>query len=284
MMPAVGQGQGSDPCAGADVVVLPEGMRLHRFAEIDSTMVEAARLARETGIGGHVVWADIQTAGRGRRGTAWLSPPGNLHVSVVLDPTGPPAAAARLAFSAALAMAEAVSAVLADRGPVVQVKWPNDVLLGGGKVAGILLESVAVAGRPGLVVVGMGLNVARKPPRELTGYATAALADHGPPPRTGAVLTILLDRLQTWARTLATHGFGPLRDAWLARAAGLGDPIRVRSGTGPERTGRFAGLDEDGALLLGPAAGSGLPERVLAGEVFLTGVGSNGEAGHAAGN
>src|SRR5919198_6069394 len=169
-----------------DALSLPEGFRLHRYETIGSTNDEARRLAREGAPAGTLVWAVAQSAGRGRRGHLWQSPPGNLYLSLVLRPDVPPALAPQLGFIAALALGDALDQ-LAGPGLQLRYKWPNDVLAEGRKIAGILLESeTAGAGRLEFVIIGIGVNIASAP-RDLE-YPATSLADQGLPGITPAAL------------------------------------------------------------------------------------------------
>jgi len=243
--------------------LLPEGYRLLRYDSIGSTNDEAKALARAGAAEGTLVWAGEQIAGRGRRGRLWLSPPGNLYVSLVMRPAAAPARAAQLGFVAALALAEEVGALC---GPSIDVtcKWPNDVLIAGRKLAGILLESeITDNDIIDFVVIGTGANLASTPSG--VEYPATSLAEQGFPEISPAqLLQAYIRRFDFWARIWREEGFAPIREAWLARAAGLGEEIRVRL----EQAmlyGRFLDLDNDGALLLGMENGA---RRIAAGEVF----------------
>ena len=159
-------------------VVLPAGYRLAAFESLDSTNAQARRMATDGVPDGTVVWAASQTAGRGRQGRQWQSPKGNLYCSIVIRPEMPAAEAAQLSFVTALALGDAVSDLLPG-GAELHYKWPNDLLLGGCKLAGILLESSgAVGGRLDWLVVGAGLNVADHP--DVTdGYRATSLRAAG---------------------------------------------------------------------------------------------------------
>jgi len=235
--------------------------RVASFGAIDSTNEEAKRQARRGAPEGTVIWAREQTAGRGRRGRGFFSPPGNLFVSVLLRPERSAAEAAQLGFAAALAVAETVAPLLPGTARL-GLKWPNDVLLDGRKLCGILLESQASDGRLDWLVVGIGVNVARYP--DSVDHPATALAAAGASTTVEALLEVLAERLKVWYERWLADGFAPLREAWLARAEGLGAAIRVRL-PGGESEGRFAGLDDEGALLLEDAAGC---RRIAAGEVF----------------
>lgn len=245
---------------------LPPSYRVVAYGAVGSTNIEAASLAREGALDGTVVWASEQTAGRGRSGRAWTSPPGNLYLSLILRPGCPPSRAAQLSFLPALALGDALAELL-PAGPEIRFKWPNDVLLDGAKVAGILLEAEGTAeARVRWVILGMGVNLRDHPPDTETA-ATDVLAATGTALAPERALEALLAAIDRWRGRWEADGFAPLREAWLARAKGLGEPIRVRL---PRTTlqGRFAGLDHDGALLLD--TGEATPIRIGAGDVFYS--------------
>jgi BirA family biotin operon repressor/biotin-[acetyl-CoA-carboxylase] ligase len=242
---------------------LPEGFRLCHYATLGSTNDEAKALARAGAPGGTLVWADEQTAGRGRRGRVWLSPPGNLYLSLVLRPDGAPARAAQLSFVAALGLGDALVALT---GPALQLryKWPNDLLANDRKFAGILLESeTSSSDSVDFVVVGVGVNIVLAP--DDVEFPATSLAAQGVATVTPAALLAGFARhFEIWALRWRAEGFAPVRAAWLARASGLGEQVRVRL----ERStlcGRFLDLDDDGALVLDGAQGR---RRIAAGEVF----------------
>jgi BirA family transcriptional regulator, biotin operon repressor / biotin---[acetyl-CoA-carboxylase] ligase len=235
--------------------VLPDGWTLVALDSVGSTNDEAARLADAGAPEGTVVWSREQTGGRGRRGRHWASPVGNLYTSTILRPDCAAPRAAELGFAAALAVADIVPA-----GREVRVKWPNDVLVDGGKIAGILLESaVGQSGQVQHVVAGIGVNVGFAPQLPEMRYPGSALS--------GSVETALeklaaalAARLAEWRR----EGFATVRAAWLAKAGPLGAEVDVKLGEGLVR-GRFAGLDREGALLLETASG---PRRIVSGELL----------------
>lgn len=242
---------------------LGEGYRLVSCGTVGSTNDEAKRLARAGAEAGTLVWAREQTAGRGRRGRTWVSRPGNLYLSLVLRPTCPADRAAQLGFVAALA----VGGVLDDalRAPrAVTYKWPNDVLAGGRKIAGILLESeMGEQGVLSFLVVGVGLNLASAPP-DAEFPATSVLAETGSAVEPAIMLEAFARHFRSWATRWREEGFAPVRAAWRAHAAALGEPIRVRLDTATLH-GRFVDIDEQGALLLDTAGGQ---RRISAGEIF----------------
>jgi BirA family biotin operon repressor/biotin-[acetyl-CoA-carboxylase] ligase len=233
----------------------PRGYRKAHHADIDSTNSEARRLAEAGDVGAIWIVADRQTAGRGRRGRVWQTQQGNLAATLLLRPEG--TQVSQLSFAAALAVSDMVSAFAPGAG--ISVKWPNDVLAGGRKIAGILLEA-----GPGWLAVGMGINLAAAP--EGTEFPAIALASLGvTPPSPDAALTVIANRFARWYGIWVEDGFEPLRTTWLARADGLGAPIRARL-SHEERHGVFEGIDADGALLLNE---QGLVRPIAAGEVFF---------------
>lgn len=238
---------------------LPAPFRLIGLDRVGSTNDEARRLALAGAAADLlVVQAIEQTAGRGRRGRAWVSPPGNLHCSFVIA-IDSLANAAQLGFVAAVAVVDALSELVP--GAAFTAKWPNDVLMDGRKVAGMLLEP---AGESWLIL-GIGVDVAACPPPDSVLYPAAALAHAGYGGDAAAVLDAVCRHLGPWVETWRREGFAPLRGAWIARARGIGEPVVVRL-EAETLTGLFAGLDEQGALLLD--AGS-IVRRIMAGDVYF---------------
>jgi len=232
----------------------PGGYRLIQLDEVDSTNSEARRLA-EAGEQGPVwITADRQTAGRGRRGRVWEQGSGNLAATLLI--VQPPPDYAQLSFAAALAVAD-TAAHFAPAAPIA-VKWPNDVLADGRKMAGILLEA-----GPGWLAVGIGINLSHFP--EGTEFPATALSSFTTPPPPADALAVLAVRFAHWYGAWMDEGFEVLRAAWLARAGGLGAPIRARL---PHETrhGLFEGIDGNGALLLNE---QGVVTAIAAGEVFF---------------
>jgi BirA family transcriptional regulator, biotin operon repressor / biotin---[acetyl-CoA-carboxylase] ligase len=237
------------------------GVRHIAHDTLGSTNAEALALARAGERGPLWITAKTQSAGRGRRGNAWISAPGNLFATLLLTEPSPPAQAPQVSFVAALALHDAVSEVAPQLAPALTVKWPNDLLLGGNKLAGILIEGDSETCFA--VAVGIGVNCASHP-AETTHPATnlAAGGAQVTPERLFLALAAAMQRrLAQWQRGEA---FAGIRTDWLKRAASLGEDIRVRL---PERelSGRFEGLDEAGRLLLKSASGV---TTVTAGEVF----------------
>lgn len=239
---------------------LPAGYRRIAHDRVASTNDEARRLAEAGAAEGLVVTGGVQTAGRGRQGRAWASPHGNLYASFLLRPAVKPANAGELGFGAAVAVAETVEHLA--HGVDAKCKWPNDVLVGGKKIAGILLESRGTPEKLDWLIAGIGVNVAEAP--ETTGWPATSLAALGGDPSVERALEILAAGLEHWYRHWLAEGFAPLRQAWLARAHALGESLKIRR-NGDEREGRFAGLDPSGALVLELAGGR--RETISYGEV-----------------
>lgn len=239
--------------------------RIEQVEETDSTN-EACRLRALAGEpAGLVIRADRQSAGRGRRGRSWSSPSGNLYASLLLRPQRPISEAAALGFVAVIAVGDAVESLLPPSAEV-RHKWPNDLLVNGRKVSGVLLETQAGPdGRPDFLVLGIGVNLADHPAG--TSYPATDLRAEGAgliAPQ--ALLERLLAAFSPLYDVWEAEGFGALLPAWRRRAAGLGERIEVRL----EReavSGIFRDLAPDGTLLLALADGS--ERRISAGDVYF---------------
>lgn len=215
-----------------------------------------------------VLVAERQTAGRGRRGRAWLAWSGASLTFSVLWPIPPQTPApAGLSLVAGLALAVALEKL--DY-PAIQLKWPNDVLMDGGKVAGILVELQSSRGRPSAAVIGIGVNVALPPGAVIPDQpAVTSLAEGvATQPDRNRILAAILAELQDFLDLYGVAGFGALRGAWEQRNRFAGMPVRIL-GEGGVAEGVCGGVDEDGALLL--QTGGGL-RRILSGEVSLRGL------------
>ncbi len=216
---------------------------------LPSTQTAAIAEARAGAAEGLAIMARQQSAGRGRGARAWSSPRGNLAISVVLRPAAPIRDAPRWALRAAVALAEA----LLPHAPTLRLKWPNDVMLGEAKLAGILAEADAAPdGSIAHLVLGIGANLAYAP--ALPDRPTACLPAPAPAPE--AMADALLAAIARWH----VAPFHAVRQAWLARGPDLGTLLRFRDG----RAGLFAGLAEDGNLLLDTGRGI---QTVIAGEL-----------------
>lgn len=194
---------------------------------------------------GLAILAHRQTAGRGREGRAWSTPAGNLAISVLLRPRGPARHAPVWALFGAVTLAEALAPHLPDPA-ALRLKWPNDLLLGGAKLGGMLCESATdAAGRLDWLVIGLGANLAQAP--AVPGRATARLPQPVPPE---AVAGGLIRAMETWRHRPAAEVIA----AWTARGPDRGSLLTLRAASG-DTSGRYAGLAEDGALLLETDAG-----------------------------
>jgi len=243
---------------------LPPGYQLFSYDSVGSTNDEAKRLARKGALEGTVVWASEQTAGRGRRGRVWASPRGNLYASLILRPDCPPLHAAQFGFVAALGIGNALGAMLPQL-EGLSYKWPNDVLVNGRKIAGILLESeMTTTDKLTFLILGIGVNLLSSP--RLAEYSATSAAEEGlGDVSPAALLEEFVRYFHSWKSHWRSEGFTPVRAAWLARAASHGELIRVRLGTGT-LCGRFLGIDEMGALLL---EGAEEQHRISAGDILL---------------
>jgi BirA family biotin operon repressor/biotin-[acetyl-CoA-carboxylase] ligase len=242
------------------------GRALYVHERLDSTNDEAHRLAEAGALHGTTVIAEAQDAGRGRRGRAWVTPPGkSLALSVVLRPELSPARAPELTFCAALAVCEVAQAAGA---PAAAIKWPNDVECRGRKLAGLLAEMRAQGDRVAHVVLGIGFNVNLEEsdlPEELRTTATSLRMERGGEPiaRT-LVCARLLARLESWLSVHEAEGFSPIRARWRELSSTLRRRVRAEIGT-DTIVGEAEDLAEDGALIVRTDAG--LAVRVVAGDV-----------------
>jgi BirA family transcriptional regulator, biotin operon repressor / biotin---[acetyl-CoA-carboxylase] ligase len=233
------------------------GKRVVVLDLVDSSNAEALRRAGAGERGPLWIVAKQQSAGRGRRGRVWTSLAGNLYATLLLTDPALPAAAPQLSFVAALALHDAAAARVAG----LALKWPNDLLCRGRKIAGILIEG---EGDPLAVAVGIGVNCRHHP--EIAEFPATDFAAEGADVGAAALFEDLAAameaRLLQWNRG---SGFAGIRAAWLARAAGVGGPVTVRL-SGRETTGRFETIDEKGRLML--RTGSGDLAAIAAGDVF----------------
>lgn len=232
--------------------------------EVDSTLSHATRIAA-TLTGPTWILALKQTAGRARRGRSWSDPVGNFSATLVLQPKGPIDQQALRSFIAALALFDAIVSVT-GRTAGLALKWPNDVLLNGGKVAGILLESASGAGGHALLI-GIGVNLLNLPDAVEKGATrpVSLLSETGARVSPEEFLNTIAPAFARYETQFNAYGFAPIRTAWLARAARLGQVITARTGQ-LETTGTFETIDERGALILNTAQGR---QAISAGEVFF---------------
>lgn len=229
--------------------------RLIHLPETGSTNTDA--MARALAGDALPFWlmADRQTAGKGRSGRAWVSAPGNLQISLALALSCPPAIAAQLSLVAGVAVADALLGVAPELAGRLRLKWPNDILAGPAKLGGILVETAGGGPGGGLIaVVGIGVNVASAPPVE--GRAVTSLRSNGHHTSVDELVVALREAIDSafvlWEEG---RGFRSVRTRWLKAALPMGTALKVH--TGSEVTvGAFAGLDEDGALLLEVSGGA----------------------------
>lgn len=243
-----------------------QGVRLLALGEVDSTNAEARRLIEAGERGPLWIFAERQTKGRGRLGRDWISPAGNLHASLVCSGFGEVVIAPQLGFVAGVAAIRALRAAAGDR--AFALKWPNDLMLDGAKLGGILLECVNIptgdprAPQAPVAIVGIGINCAEAP-RDLP-YEARALGPASP--SATALFTQLSDSfvvaLDIWREGA---GFSQIRNEWLAGAFGLGQEIRVALAN-ETIDGRFTSIDASGRLMLEASAGLRVVE---AGDVLL---------------
>lgn len=244
-----------------------------RHVQLVSTNDEAMACGRRGDPGRLWIIADAQSGGRGRKGRVWSSPPGNLYASLLLIDPAPPRRAPELGFVASVALAHALRDVLAGDARLA-IKWPNDILFDGAKLAGILLESAAAPDGRLACVAGMGVNCARHPDDTLYP-ATNLAAIAGRPVAPQAVFEGLSAAMAHWLDVWAEGaGFAAIRAEWLSLAAGLGARISVAR---PSETleGVFETIDATGRLILERASGQ---VAVEAGDVFLSARPTNASA------
>ena len=245
-------------------ISLPSPYNLIELESTDSTNEEAKRLALDGAPEGTVVWARKQTAGKGRRGRSWVSGEGNLFCSILLKPECHAFKAVQLSFIASLSMAEAAASVL-PKGTFVNCKWPNDVLVEGRKISGILLETQTVPlGGMDWMVIGAGLNITDFP-EDVEFPATSLVREKAREVSAGEMLETFCLRFLAGYVTWKNLGFEPARKAWLKRAAWLGEEITVRLDHETLK-GEFKELDKDGTLIL---LHNGVERRITAGDVFV---------------
>jgi BirA family biotin operon repressor/biotin-[acetyl-CoA-carboxylase] ligase len=236
--------------------------RLEQYDALASTSDDCIRRAKSGEPEGLAILALRQTAGRGSRGRQWEAPAGNLNLSVLLRPKLPMAQFSVFPLLAGIAVGDAISAFLpADTAPVL--KWPNDVLLAGAKLAGILIDAAPDNDASGWLVIGIGINLAAAP--QLAGRRTTTLEQHGGQAKPPQAARMVLDFLGHWLDVLDHSGIAPIIDAWQQRGHAIGTQLHL-TGINSEVTGRFAGLSPSGELLLN--VGNRI-ERFQTGEILL---------------
>jgi len=237
------------------------------LGDVASTNLECMERARAGDAGQLWITAVRQTGGRARRGRNWVSEPGNLYSSLLLIDPAPWEALASLPLMVTIAVYDAVASVLpGDARSELKIKWPNDVLINGRKTAGILIEAEQLADGRRAVVIGCGINVAHRPETGL--YPATCLAEQGSaatPQELFARLVVSMDNvLNDWDQG---RGLSSIRDAWIERAQGIGQPVTVNL---PDRQihGLFDGIDNEGRLMLAMPDGS--KQMIASGDVFFS--------------
>lgn len=235
-------------------------------SETSSTNSDAFRLAEQGADEGTVVLADSQSGGKGRMGRVWVSPQGvNLYASIILRPQVMPYEAAQLTFLSAVAVARSIELVA---GLKPEIKWPNDVLISGRKIAGLLNEMSSETDRVNFVILGIGVNLnmnSEQFPQDLRYPATSLLLELGHPVQRAQFAAVMLNELDRLYTDFLAKGFGPVREEWQQRCNAAGRRIEVSDGGAVMQSGLFAGIDTDGALLM--RLDSGGTERVISGDV-----------------
>ena len=237
-----------------DALDWPVGYGRRVLETVDSTNAEAARIAASLA-GPEWILALRQTAGRGRRGRIWTDPEGNFAATLVMQPREAPSKIALRSFVAALALYD-VCIAATGRAAGLSLKWPNDVLLNGGKLAGILLESAGNGASSSYFAIGFGVNLVTAP--EAIDVERGAVPPVSLMSETGIkiapeeFLNLLAPVYARYEAQFVTYGFAPIRTAWLDRAARLGEVITARTSRN-EITGTFETVDEDGNLVLSTA-------------------------------
>ncbi len=240
------------------------GHPIYLFETIGSTNDEAKLMAAADAPEGLLIVAETQTAGRGRNGRSWLTPPGQaLACSLILRPAVPVEQATRLTMLAAVATCQAIEQTTPLH---AMLKWPNDVLIAGKKVGGLLLETALKGSRLDYAILGLGLNVSFVPPPEAVEFpATGLEAEAETTVDRAQLLHALLENLERLYPRLWSED-KTLYHAWRTRLTMMGEPIVIRTAEG-ERTGRLEGVTPEGALVLRQATGEAL--TLLAADVRL---------------
>lgn len=242
------------------------GQRLICLPETASTNADAFRLAEDGAVEGTVVIADAQSGGKGRMGRVWSSPPGiNLYCSVILRPSVKPHQAPQLTFLSAVAVARAIELTTALK---PEIKWPNDILIHGRKVAGLLNEMSSETDGINFVILGIGVNLnmsAAQFPVDVRTPATSLLLEQGRPVSRAQFAAIMLNELDRLYGDFLLYGFDPVRDEWQLRCNANGHEVSVSDGGAETLRGMFNGIDGDGAMLV--RLPSGMVERILSGDV-----------------
>ncbi|MBO3759839.1 biotin--[acetyl-CoA-carboxylase] ligase [Ciceribacter sp. L1K22] len=239
--------------------------RHEALGEVSSTNAECLERARQGDPGNLWLTATAQTGGRGRRGRTWHSAPGNLYASLLLIDPAPMEALGSLPLAVALAVYGAVRRVVPPGSDLVEIKWPNDILIGRRKTCGILIEGERLTDGRQAVVVGIGVNIAFKP--DLSNYPVTCLREHGasasPEEVFAGLFSSMVDALSLWKKGV---GVAAVVSRWRYAACGMGERITVNL-TDRAISGLFSGIDDKGLLLL--TQDDGRRMTIAAGDVFF---------------
>ncbi len=242
---------------------LPKGFDLQLFLSIDSTNMEAARKIELGAKGGLWIKAEEQSNGRGRGDRMWISKPGNLYASLIYEIGENIRDAGHLSFITALAVRDTIIECIPNKN--IKCKWPNDILVSGKKISGILLES-GPNKTEGInyIIIGVGINIDHHP--KLTSYEATHINEQTKQKCSHSeVFTMLAERMNYWLLFWKEKGFDPIRESWLGSAIGIGEEIIVKTMSN-QLIGRFVGLERDGALMLEV---DGKIKTIHSGDVFL---------------
>lgn len=257
-MPVFGAEAGSQSGQGCQTTI----RRLH-LEETGSTNDEALRRAASGEKAPFWLTADVQTEGKGRRGRTWISEAGNLFATLIYPVSSLPAQIGGLPLVSAVIVHDTLSDLVAGK-VSIKIKWPNDILVDGQKLCGILIEQHQID-KQALIAIGIGINIRTRP--DIANYPTACLADIDPQISIETIWPLLTSKYESWFDLWrAENGFGAIRAAWLDRAAGLGETISI-AGETSSKTGVFQTLDENGYLVLRHESGE--LERISTGDVIL---------------
>lgn len=243
------------------------GHSIHYYQEIGSTNDEAFRLGMEGAPEGTVIVANSQSAGKGRLQRSWFSPPSsNIYTSVILRPEFNPADAPRITIMAGLAAAQTIETYCPRK---TRIKWPNDILLDGKKVCGILAQMQSNEDKIDFIILGIGINVniaADEFPPEIRNIATSIAAQSGGYHSRQDLLITLYKNLSKWYKTLTSTGFEMIREEWLKMASLIGSETQVKFRDEIIK-GKALGIDERGALVMSDSKGKTV--KILAGDASI---------------
>ena len=246
----------------SDVIKLPDGFNHQAFLSIDSTNKEAIRKIAKGAGSGLWITSEEQTGGRGRAGREWVSSPGNLYCSLIYNTGQELFTSSQLSFVTSVAVRETIDECLNTDD--IKCKWPNDVLVVGKKICGILLETTTNELGQLLMVIGVGINIDHHP--DLALYEATHINAYAENKFNPAdVFYILVHKMAFWLNTWQLDGFSKIRQEWLRNSKGIGEIVTVKSGN-EEFIGRFVDLDANGALKLETSQGEKL---IHSGDVFF---------------